>query len=234
MAEDTSVKAWKASKFVSTQKFLPFWEIRDDHLILVNGWIRAILRTSSINFNLKSENEQKWLLSAYQGFLNTLSFPIQIIVRSKKLDIDNYIQSIEELKKTALNTLVKDQISEYGFYIKKLVEYANIMEKQFYIVVPIDWIVSEKRGFLDFFSDLFASWDESASRIRSRLTDFESQKAKIKPRVDTIVSSLAALWLTVNQLTTTEIIDLLYQSYNPDVSKNEKIRFILENKQKKE
>ena len=219
----STVKNGRRNSALSTQKFLPFWEIRDDLLVLKNGWVRAILKTTSINFNLKSEDEQKSLILSYQWFLNTLSFPIQIYIRSKKLDIDDYVKSIELMWETQTNALLKDQTNEYAQYVKKLVEYANIMEKQFYVIVPIDWISSEKTGFLDFIKDVFWSWDDSVSDVRIRLDKFEKLKDKLKPRVASIISWLANMWLKVNQISTVEIIDLLYQIYNPEISKSEKI-----------
>ena len=209
----STVKNGRRNSALSTQKFLPFWEIRDDLLVLKNGWVRAILKTTSINFNLKSEDEQKSLILSYQWFLNTLSFPIQIYIRSKKLDIDDYVKSIELMWETQTNALLKDQTNEYAQYVKK----------QFYVIVPIDWISSEKTGFLDFIKDVFWSWDDSVSDVRIRLDKFEKLKDKLKPRVASIISWLANMWLKVNQISTVEIIDLLYQIYNPEISKSEKI-----------
>lgn len=218
-----SVRNGKKNKGISTQKYLPFWEIRDDFLVLKNWWVRAILKTSSINFNLKSENEQKSLIYSYQWFLNTLNFPIQILIRSKKLDIDDYVKSIEQKAKTQKNLLLKEQIIQYTQYIKKLIEYANIMEKQFYVIVPIEWISNEKNWLFDFIKDVFSSWEDSVINIKDRLLKFEKLKNKLKPRVNSIISGLNGIWIDVKQLSTVEIIDLLYQIYNPEISKNEKI-----------
>jgi len=219
---DKTVKQGRRNNQLSTQRFLPFSEVKDNLLILKNWWIRAVLKASSVNFNLKSETEQNSLIIAYQGFLNSLNFPIQIVIRSKKLDIDNYIHSIENIATRHENRLLQEQTMEYASYIKKLVEYANIMEKQFYVIVPVDWISNEKKWFLDFVQDVFWSWSESASDVRIRLKKFEKLKKKIKPRIDAISTGLESIWIEVNQLPTTEIIKLFYQIYNPDISRNEK------------
>lgn len=100
--------------------------------------MRAILQVSSINFNLKSEQEQNAIIYAYQGFLNTIDFPIQILVRSRKLDIDQYLDNLNEKREKQTNMLLQRQTFEYMEYIKKLVEYADIMEKNFYVIIPID------------------------------------------------------------------------------------------------
>ena len=122
----------------STQRFLQIAEVRDNVLVLKNGGVRTILKTSSINFNLKSEAEQNSIIYAYQNFLNSLEFPIQIVVRSKKLEIDEYLEKIRGYGDKQPNPLLKKQTLEYVEYIKKLVEYADIMEKEFYVVVPYD------------------------------------------------------------------------------------------------
>lgn len=219
---EKSVKQGRKNNQLSTQRFLPFSEIKDDFLVLKNWWVRAILKASSINFNLKSESEQNSLISAYQWFLNSLNFPIQILIRSKKLDVDNYIQSIEDLAWRHENRLLQEQTIEYATYIKKLVEYANIMEKQFYVVVPVDWIDNEKKWFFDFIQDTFSSWSESAADVRIRLKNFERLRKKIKPRIDSVSAWLWSIWIEVTQLSTPEIIKLFYQIYNPDISRNEK------------
>src|SRR3989338_9424967 len=124
----------RAQVLNSTQTHLRIAEIRDNVLILKNGGMRAVLRSSSINFNLKSEEEQNAIIYSYQGFLNSLEFPIQILVRSKKLDIDDYIEQVKKLGDKQENKLLQEQTYEYAQYIKRLVEYAEIMEKEFYVI----------------------------------------------------------------------------------------------------
>lgn len=214
---------WRKNKLASTQNFLEFWEIKDDLITTKNWWVRAILKCSTVNFHLKSEDEQKSIISAYQWFLNLLDFPIQIYIRSKKIDIDNYVKSIEKIAETQENQLLQNQTYEYTGYIKKLVEYANIMEKQFYVILPVWWISTKKSWFLDFLKDIFWGWKkESASEIRSRLKNFEKLKKRIKPRVSAIKDWLNSVWVISDQLETNEIIKLFYEIHNPDISRNEK------------
>lgn len=221
--EDKSVKAGRNNTNLSTQKYLPFWEIRDGFILLKDWSLRAVLQVSSINFNLKSENEQKSLIAWYQWFLNTLNFPIQILIRSKRLDIDEYVEWLEKMAENKTNNLMKVQVLEYADYIKKLVEYANIMEKQFYVVVPLDWISYDKTGLFDFISSVFKSWEDDASSLRIRSQSFEKSKASIKSRVDSVVVWLNNIWLSTKQLDTVELVELFYEMYNPEVSYNEKM-----------
>lgn len=214
---------WRKNKLASTQNFLEFWEIKDDLITTKSWWIRGILKCSTVNFHLKSEDEQKSIISSYQWFLNLLDFPIQIYIRSKKIDIDNYVQSIEKIAETQENQLLQNQTYEYTAYVKKLVEYANIMEKQFYVIIPVWWISEKKSWFLDFLKDIFWAWKkESASEIRARLKNFEKLKKRIKPRISAIKEWLAWIWVVANQLETNQIIKLFYEIYNPDISRNEK------------
>ena len=218
-----SVRAGRKNLVATTQNFLEFWEINDDLITTKNWWVRAILKCSTINFNLKSEEEQKSIISGYQWFLNLLDFPIQIYIRSKKIDIDNYIESINKIAENQENQLLQNQTYEYTAYIKKLVEYANIMDKQFYVIVPVWWISTKKTWFLDFLIDVFWGWKkESASDIRIRLKRFEKLKKRIKPRINTITEWLSWLWIQAKQISTNEIIKLFYEIYNPDISRNEK------------
>lgn len=227
---DESVKNGIHNMNLSTQKYLPFWEIRDWFMVLKDWSLRAVLKVSSINFNLKSENEQKSLIAWYQWFLNTLTFPIQIVIRSKKLNIDDYIEWIEKIAENKPNWLIKTQILEYTDYIKKLIEYANIMEKQFYVIVPWEWISSEKTWLLDFIKSIFKSWEDTESEIRIRSQEFEKSKIAIKTRIDSVSVWLTNIWLSVNQLDTVELIELFYEIYNPDISRSEKIANFEKNK----
>ena len=159
METEPSVKQSKAKKnpSSSTQMYLKISEIRDNTLVLKNGGLRSVLRVSSINFNLKSEEEQNAIIYSYQAFLNTLEFPLQIVIRSKKLDIDEYLDKLKKIGEKQTNPLLQTQTYEYIEYIAKLVEYADIMEKDFLVVVPVDPFRSQKPNmFQKFFQNINA------------------------------------------------------------------------------
>lgn len=208
----------------STQTHLRFGEIRDDVLVLKNGGMRAVLKTSSLNFNLKSETEQNSIIYAYQGFLNSLEYPIQIVVRSKKLDIDNYLKQVKELGDKQKNPLLQEQTYEYTEYIKKLVDYADIMDKEFYVVIPYDPGSSPGTTTLvqGFFQRL--SPKDSFADIKKRLDSFSRFKKTLMQRVSTTKSGLENCGLKVQQLTTSELIELFYNIYNPKTSRNAKLQ----------
>lgn len=211
----------------STQTHLQIGEIRDNVLVLKNGGLRGILRTSSINFNLKSEQEQNSIIYAYQGFLNSLEFPVQILVRSKKLDIDNYIEQVKKLGEKQENKLLQDQTYEYAEYIKRLVEYADIMEKEFYVIVPYDpGRVQGTNMFQSFFQRMAPK--DSYADIKRRYAEFEHLNKGLIQRINVVKTGLENCGLKVKQLDTMEIIEVFYSSYNPITSRNQKLKDVID------
>ena len=209
----------------STQTHLRIGEIRDNVAVLKNGGIRAVLKTSNINFNLKSEEEQNAIIYSYQGFLNSLEFPIQILVKSKKLDIDDYIEQVKNLGEKQENKLLQEQTYEYADYIQRLVEYADIMEKEFYVIVPYDpGRVDNTSKFQSFFQRLAPK--DSYSDIKRRNSEFESLMKNLNQRINVVKSGLENCGLIVKQLETIQVIELFYGSYNPKTSRSQKIKDI--------
>lgn len=211
----------------STQTHLRIAEIRDNVVVLKNGGVRGVLKTSSINFNLKSEQEQNAIIYSYQGFLNSLEFPIQILVRSKKLDIDDYIEQVRKLGEKQENKLLQEQTYEYAQYVARLVEYADIMEKEFYVIVPYDpgRIIGENK-FQSFFQRLAPK--DSYSDIKRRHAEFEHLKKGLSQRLNVVRTGLENCGLKVQDLDTIAIIELFYGSYNPKTSRNQKLKNLQE------
>jgi hypothetical protein len=221
MTSKESVKNGQKNKKASTQLHLKIAEIRDNTAVLKNGGLRAVLKTSSINLNLKSEAEQNAVIYSYQNFLNTLEFPIQIVIRSKKLDIDNYIEKLKKLGVKQTNPLLQKQTFEYIEYISRLVEYADIMEKEFYVVIPQDPYGQEKRGFFKSFIEAIFP-EDSATKIKTRHAQFETLKKSLTQRMNTVKSGLENCNLRVTELNTQELIELFYEVYNPMTSRSQK------------
>jgi len=221
----STVKQKKTSAQTSTQLFLDIAEIKDNVVVLKNGGLRVILQTSSINFNLKSEDEQNSIIYSYQNFLNSIDFPIQICVQSRKLDVDKYIENVREIGEKHTNVLLKEQTSEYCDYIQKLVEYADIMEKKFYVVVPFDPYRSRKQSSLTKFMSSISSGD-SIDAIKHRHREFEELNKGLTQRVNAVTGGLEGCNLRVAQLSTSQLIELFYGIYNPITSRNEKINEI--------
>lgn len=198
----------------STQKHLPIKEIRDGIVVLKNGGLRTILMVSAVNFNLKSNREQKALLASYANFLNGLYFPIQIVAQSRTLDLDKYLQELEDVAKTQSNSLLQTQTNEYIGFVRELIGVANIMSKTFYVIVPYE-VAPISAGW---FARLFGQRSPTLTQQR-----FADLKSKILERTNVISTGLASLGLNNIQLNTQEVIELFYSIYNPDVSRRQKL-----------
>jgi hypothetical protein len=223
MAEQSSVKNSKIvnGPTLSTQTYLRIAEIRDNTLVLKNGGLRTVLSVTSINFNLKSEDEQNAIIMSYQGFLNTLEDPIQIVIRSKKLDIDHYLDTLREKGGKQTNILLKKQTLEYADYIQKLVEYADIMEKEFYVIISEDPYRSQNVNFVGKFLSYINAKD-SFYMIKQRRKEFGELKKKLIQKVNSVKIGLENCGLKAEELTTKDLIKLFYESYNPSVSRLQK------------
>ncbi len=220
---ETSVKNAKIvnGPTLSTQTYLRISEIRENTLILKNGGLRSVMRVSSINFNLKSEDEQNAIIYSYQGFLNTLEDPIQIIVRSKKLDIDKYLDDLRQRGAKQTNALLQKQTYEYADYIQKLVEYADIMSKEFYVIVPQDPYRAKSPNFLEKFFG-FINAKDSYAQIKQRREEFDELKKKLGQKVNSVKIGLENCGLKVDELTTKELIQLFYEINNPVAARYQK------------
>ncbi len=206
----------------STQIHMRVAEIRDNTVVLKNGGVRSILRVTPINFNLKSEQEQNALIVGYQGFLNTLEFPIQILVRSRKLDVDQYVDRMKGIAAKQTNPLLQKETFEYTDFVSRLVEYADIMEKDFLVIVPYNPPRAEQRGFFDSILSIFQG-KETYSEVKHRHEEFEQLKKGLSQRTSVIQNGLENVGLKVSELQTQELIELFYGAYNPISARNQKI-----------
>ena len=204
----------------STQKYVNVEEIKNDLIVLKNKSLRAVFLVSSINFELKSSDEQEAIIAGYQNFINSLDFPIQIMISSKKLDINPYLQILEEKRKTQTNELLRLQISEYSNFIKELTEISQIMTKRFYLVVPFYPVENLENGFLDRVMNFF----NPKQQVEESVEIFETYKNQLWQRVDQISSGLTSLGIKATVLNTEELVELLYSSYNPSIYSSSTIK----------
>ncbi|HPN54623.1 MAG TPA: hypothetical protein PLB52_01690 [Candidatus Moranbacteria bacterium] len=200
----------------STQKYVDVEEVRDGVIVLKDGSLRSVLLVSSINFDLKSTEEQDTIISQYQNFLNSLDFPIQIMINSRKLNITPYINYLKEKEAHIENELLAFQLAEYQNFIKNLAEVSNIMSKFFYIVVPFYPVENVKTGILD----RFLGSANTQMTIARRRELFDTYKNQLWQRVDQISAGLGGTGVKIVPLKTEELIELLYNSYNPSTRNN--------------
>lgn len=204
----------KTNKMPSTQTYLQIAEIKDGVVVLKDGTIRAVLITSSINFSLKSEDEQNGTISAYVGFLNSLDFPVQICVQSRRLQIKPYLEKLVEQEKKQTNELLRVQTADYRAFIEELVDIGKIMTKKYYVIVPYDPLSNKKKSFWTRFKEVI----KPALTLRLKDERFRQRKEDLDLRVRQVLSGLESIGLQVAQLDTQSLIELYYNTYNPDIS----------------
>jgi len=219
--QDTITKR-KKNKLLAIQRYLNFQGAHDDTLVLKNGGLRAVLEISSVNFNLKSSDEQNSIIFSYQRFLNSLNFPIQILIKSRKLDIDNYLEGLKIKSKKQTNELLKNQMDEYIEYVARLVEYADIMEKKFYIVVPKNPLRAIKKSNWRSFWTKIHPYLKVEDIIRQK-KEFKEFKRVLDERINIVTTGLENCGLSIKILNTSDIVSLFYQCYNPQLSRTQKV-----------
>jgi hypothetical protein len=219
--DSTVRKRTSRNKKMATQRFVPISEIRNDTVLLKKGGLRAVLEVETLNFSLKSETEQQGIIAGYEAFINTLTFPLQIVIRSTKVNIDPYIEQIRQKAIAQENDLLREQTESYGLFVEKIVEVADIMQKRFLVVVPLDDTEEKKSPLAQFFS--WIGIDDSSSKISHHRKYFNKKAAKLKDRINLVDAGLRNIGLSTRRLTTMELIELYYEIYNPKTSQEQKL-----------
>ncbi|OGY91874.1 MAG: hypothetical protein A3B30_01175 [Candidatus Komeilibacteria bacterium RIFCSPLOWO2_01_FULL_52_15] len=199
---------------ISTQKYLDIAEIRDDMVVLRDGTVRSVLIVSSVNFDLKSEDEQNAMVTAYVNFLNSLQFPLQIVVQSRPLNIDEYIHRLEVTEREHSNELLRMQTADYRNFISDLVHLEKIMSKKFFIVVPYAPGQDNKLKFTDRLMGAFST----AKAVTLSRDRFEKYARELNKRALFIYSGITSMGLQARRLNTQALIELYYNSYNPSLA----------------
>lgn len=193
-----------------TQQFVPIQEVRDGIMVLKDGSLASAMLVSSINLSLKSYDEQRAVLLQFQSFLNTIDFPIQIVVQSRRYDVRPYILTLENRLRDQMEPLLQVQTREYIQFIQTFTDQVNIMRKTFFVVVPyIPPLISQDKGIGKVFS--FITRRQETDFVSS----FEEQRNQIEQRMSVVEQGLSRLGLRVAQLETQEVIELLYKTFNP-------------------
>jgi len=199
----------------STQEFVDIDYIAEDALVLKGGGLRKVLMVSGINVELKSEEEQGVIYYSYQNFLNTLDFSLQIVIHSRKLNVDGYMQYLDNLEENESEDLLRNEIAEYKEFIKSFVAENDIMNKNFLVVVPYDSVVIPNKKTL---SKIFPSLGGSSGKPGTEALNQEDLKKnlfQLNQRVDQVVSGLQAIGLRTVALNREELIELFFNLYNP-------------------
>lgn len=211
--KNEKVKKRKARR-PSTQTHLPIAEIKDGVVILKDGTLRAVLMTSSINFALKSEDEQNAIVSSYVGFLNSIDFSIQIVVQSRKLQIKPYLDKLNKIEREQPNELLRIQIADYRAFVQELVDIGQIMTKRYYVVIPYDPISNRRKSYWSRLKEVV----KPALTLRLKDERFQKRRQDLEVRVRHVESGLANVGLQTVRLDTQALIELYYSTYNPDIA----------------
>lgn len=206
----------------STQNTLLLSEIRDSMVIMADGSFRTVVACKSINFDLMSASEREGVEYSYQNFLNSLTHPVQILIRSQRVDIGPYIDRLTTIRKSQDNMLLSVLMDDYISFIDQLSQQANIMNKSFFIVIPYysngdgASLIDQSKGF---FSKLLPKPKNTTTKIDA--VTYQKAKDEMKNRVDAVTSGLFQLGVQSVQLNTKELGELYYNSYNPDTAVRE-------------
>lgn len=194
----------------ATQAFVPIERVRDGIVVLKNGELRGVLITSSLNLSLKSEDEQQAILLQFQNLLNSLDFPVQLFVQSRRLNIKPYIELLEARSGEVKEDLLKIQIHEYIGFINKFAEETNIMTKHFFIVIPYlpsaAVAQNQKSKLLSF---------GLAGTPTSEESTFDASRIQLEQRIATVSQGLVRFGLRAQKLGTEEVVELFYKLFNP-------------------
>lgn len=211
------------SKPLPAQKLVEIQEIRDGVLVLKDSSLRVVMIASSMNFALKSQEEQDAIIFQHQNYLNSLDFSVESFVQSRQLNIEPYLETLRDRLSREYNELMKIQTSEYIEFVKSFVESANIMTHNFYVTVPFTPVrILEKggarRGILSFLPDMSGRRKKQAKELELygvRQEQFEEYKVQLYQRVEVVRQGLARIGVRLVPLNTEELIELFYGLYNP-------------------
>lgn len=202
------------TKAQSAQNFVPIKEIRSGIVVLKDGSLRAILLASSLNFALKSEDEQAAIILQFQNLLNSIEFPVQIFIQSRELDIRPYIALLENQIKEQTIDLIKTQTREYIEFVKGFTENVNIMSKSFFIVIPYSAAVIKNAGGVKGIVSGLTGGSRGGD-AKAKLDVFEESRSQLEQRTSVISQGLSRTGIRIAQLGTEELVELYYKIFNP-------------------
>ncbi|MDP2648129.1 MAG: hypothetical protein Q8P35_02725 [Candidatus Yanofskybacteria bacterium] len=198
----------------TTKQLVEIAEVRESVIVLKNGSLRMVMEISAINFELRSEEEQTAILQNFQRFLNSVDFPLQIVINSRKFDLAEYTKTVQEASVQLTNELLKIQAEEYIKFIQELSGLANIMSKRFYIVIPFYVLETPSgKGILDSVKNVFKSKKSEPMSVEK----IETYKNQLLQRTELVFDGLVGMGLKTRILEGQELINLFYALYNPNV-----------------
>lgn len=203
----------------TTQQFLDIFDITNNVLILKNGTTAILLTVDAMNFGLLAEEEQDAIMYAYAGLLNSLNYPIQIVIQSKTKDVTSYLRKLSDQEEKSSNPIIKKRIAEYRIFVANLIHERNVLDKRFYVAIPASAL---EMGFVSAQTFMPGKSDFSISDVE-RSVILEKATNLLEPKRDHLISQFARIGLYSRQLDTQEIIQLFYTNYNPETTEGQEI-----------
>jgi len=202
----------------STQQHLDIYDIDQDMVILKNGGVRLVLAATAVNFNLLSEAEQDAIIAAYSALLNSLSFPVQVMVRSKRMDISLYMDKLQEAEKEQNNPHLKKRMVSYRSYVEQLISKNEVLDKKFFIVIPHqETLLTSPEGAL---SRIFR---RSSRVVLDKEALLKKAKIHLEPKREHLIKQLNKVGVKARQLTTRELVELFYDIYNSESAREQRL-----------
>lgn len=202
-------------------------EIKSSTIIMKDGSLRQVLLVGGLNFQLKSEEEQNSISAAYQNFLNSIDFGIQVVVHSRKVNIDRYIKNLDARVKEETSPLLQNQISEYREFVRQFVQDHDIMSKSFFVVVPFypGTTASSTSGITSSIPFLSKKPSEEQKKVSEaeKEEEFKKNLEQIGQRTDQVIQGLSTVGLEVLVANDEQIVELMYNFYNPESTEKEDI-----------
>lgn len=208
----------------TTQEHLDVLDIQDDIVLLKNGTACAVLQTTAVNFDLLSEIEQDAIIAAFSMLLNSITFPLQVVLRSKKLDISKYIEKVQKVENRITEPLLRYQMEAYRRFVQEFITQNEVLDKRFYIVIPSTSGDSEAPGSGPFgwIDKLMGSHKKSVTvNVEKTLAE---AKVNLGPKVDHMVKEFNRLSIKARMLTSQELVELYFDIYNPSAVHGQRIR----------
>jgi len=208
----------------TTQEHLDVYDVKDNFVILKNGTVCAVLQTNAVNFDLLSEIEQDAIIAAFSMLLNSITFPIQIVIRSKRLDITKYIEKVQRIENKLTDTLLKHQAESYRKFIQEVIQNNDVLDKRFYVVVPTGGSNEARPGSGPF------DWVFRLMGAQNKRTSFDSDAVlkegtvELFPKIDHVIKEFNRIGVRARQLMTQEIVELYFDVYNPSTVHGQRIR----------
>ncbi|MDA1337909.1 MAG: hypothetical protein O2871_00940 [bacterium] len=207
----------------TTQDHLDIASIKDDIVILKNGGASMVIKTTAVNFDLLSEREQDAMIAAYGNLLNSLSFQTQVVIRSKRMDITEYLEWVDTKMEEQRNKKLKELTQKYKLFIKDLITKNDVLDKKFYVVLTYGQISLVGRNSpLSSFKQLFGVHEK---RIHVDIDSIlDKAKTNLYPKRDSLIKEFKRVGIKASQLSSKELLQLYYDIYNTETSRNQRIK----------